>query len=436
MGRSGVARASRPHHIASGTSSRLATALSLGLVAALVGACSGSDDATTTSTTVAVVESVDATRPDDDGRLSVGLLLPITGPASELATGLRAGIDLAVDEIDATGAFEGDVRVVAVDEAMLDGGIPPSVEEIFGEPVDAIVGPASSLLAARLLPVTVPAGVMTCSPTASALSLDGFPDPSTLFVRTIPSDSLQARALASRLDGTGADIVLAYVDDAFGRPLLEQVQSELDSLGAPLVGTVAFDPTDTDYTDTAADIVASGAATIGIIGDPEAGPRLVQALAEAIDPTRQTSIWMNDAMRVPASAGIYRRLDPDVLSLLRGVSPRSSVEPAALAGEGVFFAANAYDCMNVIALAATAAGATDGRSMAAQIPLVTTGGTSCTSYQQCSNELEAGRGIDYDGPTGALDIGADGDPITGSFDTYAFDTNGTDVTLAAVPLQV
>lgn len=411
-------------------------AVALVAIAGLGAACSGDDVTSPSSTTVVVPTSVDTRPPADDGRLTIGVLLPITGPASELASGLRSGIDAAVDEIGAAGSFEAGVRVVAVDEATLERGIPPSVEEIFGEPVDAIVGPASSLVTARLLPVTVPAGVMTCSPTASALSLDGFPDPGPLFVRTIPSDSLQAAALAARLDGTGADIVLAYVDDAYGRPLLDRVRAELVSLGATVVASVPFDPSDTDFADTAREIVTSGASTIGIIGDPEAGPRLVQALAPALDPARQTSIWMNDAMRVPASAGIYRRLDPEVLSLLRGVSPRSSVDPSVFAGDSTLFAANAYDCTNVIALAAAAGGSTDGRTMAGQITRITTGGTSCTSYAQCSVELAAGRSIDYDGPAGSLDIGPDGDPITGSFDTYGFDPDGTDVTLSATPLQV
>ena len=39
-------------------------------------------------------------------------------------------------------------------------------------------------------------GLVACSPTAAAMALDDFPDRG-LFVRTIPSDSLQAAAIAS-----------------------------------------------------------------------------------------------------------------------------------------------------------------------------------------------------------------------------------------------
>ncbi|MCB1001384.1 MAG: ABC transporter substrate-binding protein [Acidimicrobiales bacterium] len=375
------------------------------------------DTASTTTTAVVV----------DDGVLTIGVLLPITGAGSELGTVMRDAIELAADEVRA--ADDGrPVELIVVDETELGGTLPPALEEIFGEDVDAIVGPASNLLTERLLPMTVSARVLTCSPTASAISLDAVPD-GGLFVRTIPSDSMQARALARQLDATGTEIVLAHVDDPFGVPFVERVRNELNLFGATVVDVVPFDPRQSEYGEVADRIVGSGAATIGVIGDPEAGPRLMQALGAVVDPGVQTSIWMNDAMRVPQSTS-YRRLPSGVLALMQGVSPRSSVadpEAAARLPEGGrFFGANAYDCLNLIALAAHEADSTIGTAIAQQVTVVTSGGTPCSTYPTCLTSLDAGRSVDYDGPGGALDIGVSGDPSVGAFELYRFGSSGLD----------
>jgi branched-chain amino acid transport system substrate-binding protein len=150
---------------------------------------------------------------------------------------------------------------------------------------------------------------------------------------------------------------------------------------------------------------------------------------------------MNDAMRVPATSGIYQRLDPALLAIMRGVSPRSSIaDPdtaAAFPGDGQFFGVNAYDCMNLLALAASESGVVTGAGMAAQIVSVSTGGTSCADFGSCRAAIAAGRNIDYDGPNGAIDIGRSGDPIVGLFDVYGFDpSSGLDVTFAQSPIVV
>jgi hypothetical protein len=55
--------------------------------------------------------------------------------------------------------------------------------------------------------------------------------------------------------------------------------------------------------------------------------------------------------------------------------------------------------------------------------------TSCATFTQCATELEEGRNIDYDGPSGTLAIGADGDPDAAVFDRFGFDVNGKDISL-------
>ena len=88
--------------------------------------------------------------------------------------------------------------------------------------VDAVIGPASSLVALEVLDELMAAGVVVCSPTATALSLNDYPD-RDLFFRTVPSDSLSAQAMAVYAGNTGVDsYAVVYLDDQFGRPFAQQ----------------------------------------------------------------------------------------------------------------------------------------------------------------------------------------------------------------------
>ena len=111
-------------------------------------------------------------------------------------------VEQAVEQINTAGGVLGSsVELTIVDESAGTG-----IDELLAEGVDAIVGPASSTVALSQLadavnPVT---GVVTCSPSATALALDDYPD-NKLFFRTVPSDSFEMVAIERRVEGTGVE---------------------------------------------------------------------------------------------------------------------------------------------------------------------------------------------------------------------------------------
>src|SRR4029079_2150608 len=128
---------------------------------------------------------------------------------------------VAKDQINAAGGVLGKkIQVVGnVDEGASPSTAREAIATLVGLDVDAVIGPASSTIALATLSQLMQAGVLTCSPTATALALDDFPE-RTLFFRTAPSDSLQADAIAEQAELTGArSAVVVYLDDAYGRPL-------------------------------------------------------------------------------------------------------------------------------------------------------------------------------------------------------------------------
>ena len=119
-----------------------------------------------------------------------------TGANTELGTSIRTGVQLALDDVNAAGGVNGHaVNVVQRDEGDNPAATALAVQDLIQLGADAIIGPTSSVDVLGTLRTTVRAGILSCSPTATALALDAFPSDG-LFFRTIPSDSLQAAAIA------------------------------------------------------------------------------------------------------------------------------------------------------------------------------------------------------------------------------------------------
>lgn len=406
------------------------------LAAVALAACSGSTAAQTPTTASDLAVAVEL---PDDGVLRIGVLLPLTGPGAELGAAMIDAVELAVDEIEAAGGIR--VQRIVRDEGADADTASRSLEELLAGDVDAIVGPASSTVAGAIVPATTEAGVLTCSPTASAMSLDDLPD-RNLFVRTIPSDSLQATAVATLVEQSGEQRVsIVYLDDAFGRPLAEAVRSRLDD-ETDVVAFIPYTADDVAYADEADRSVTSGARSTVVIGDRTAGPRMVDALFGTAG--LEGDVVINDAMRVPATTSIYARLGPNALRRLHGVSPVSvAVAPSFIGAytnrtgaAPALFAGNAYDCVNLIALAAASSGSTEAPMLADEIGDISSVGNRCSTYADCKAELDVSRNIDYEGAGGQLEIGPNGDPQRGVFDVFVFDDDGRDRTSNTDPQVV
>jgi branched-chain amino acid transport system substrate-binding protein len=405
------------------------------IAACVAVACSPSDSgpATTTST---VADTITTSAQIEDGVLQLGVLLPLSGAGTEIGGSMRDAVELAVDEINRSGGVNGrDISLFVADEGDTAATALGSLEKLIADDVDAIVGPASSLIALQVLPITTAADVLTCSPTASAMSLDGYPDDG-LFLRTIPSDALQAKAIARVIEQTGKPTAaIVFIDDAFGRPFADQVSNELGQRAISVPTIVGFDPADTDYSDQADAILATGASVVAVVGDASSGPRMVEALYDRAGDDAGLEVIINDAMRVPAIASTYARLADADRALLSGVSPQSRISNETLRERFMsaypdsrgLFATYAYDCVNLIALAANASNSTRPTTMAQRVPSIADVGTPCITFEACDMGLRAERNINYDGPSGVLQMGVDGDPTRGVFDVFAFDDSGADV---------
>lgn len=404
--------------------------------AALATACTGVDDArpaASTSTTAAPTTTIHP----DDGIFKVGVVVPTIGPGLDIGTSIEAAVRVAADEInDAGGIADQPVVIEVRDEGDSAASAALAVDELVQARADIIIGPTSSLAVLATLAGAVEAGVLTCAPTASALALDQFPDEG-LLVRTVPSDSLQAVALAALADDAGGTrTAVMYLDDPYGRPMAERTERALRAKGIELAASASFTGAEESLSAAVDAISIVRPDVVVVIADSTTGPTAIRALDDAVPTLRPTYI-VNDAIRRPAASA--QPFDADLSSRVTGASPQAFVADSVFLSRIVdidtdatgLFAQNGYACLTLVALAARTSGSNVPSVIAAAIPAVSSGGSSCRSFAACNSLLRAGRNIDFDGPSDELSIGTDGDPATAVFEEFGFDDSGRDVGLRA-----
>lgn len=386
-----------------------------------VAACTGGEDATPPPSVVTTTTEAPPTRVNDDV-LQIGALVP-AGDAV-IAEFLTASLDEAVAAVnDAGGVLGSDVELRIVDEGPSAATASQAIEDLIDDGVDAIIGPTSSNTALGALDTTVADGIVTCSATATAISLDDFPDDG-LFFRSIATDSLQAVAIAQQAQATGAgNVAIVHIDDAYGRPYAEAVA---DALAPIAVETIAITVGDDDLSDDIDRLVAAAPPAIVILGNGEAVATVLGEMARRDDIGAPTIIVNDDARRT-ATRPVISVLPAALRDQVVVVAPKVQIRNPDSELEDPPFGPQVTDCVNLLALSAIQ-GQSDAPSViAGQMSSVSDGGTKCTDFQTCADRIAAGDEIDYDGPLGITVLNRNGDPSRAFFDIVRFADDGSDI---------
>ncbi len=376
--------------------------------------------------------SSSAPEPTGDGVLTIGTLLPMSGPAAVLGPAMVAAVEVAVREINEAGGVGGaPIEVVHRDSGDAAG---EQLETVFAElveaDVDVVIGPGSSVLVERVLPLAVEAGVALITPSATAPGLAALDDDG-LLARTVPSAALQGQVLAEHFTegDDGARVALVRQAGDLGDELDERLSRGLESGGGALAASVQFDEV-AEADELAADLTereptAIVLATSGDSLEPTAA--LAEALlARGVEAQR---LWFTagnladygplvapGALEGAHGLGIGAQPDDALLQRLR------EVDPSVL---GAAFAAEAYDATVLAALAALLAGDDGGVSIAARLADASGGGAGvCDAFGACAEALAGGGEIDYDGPSGPLDLDGTGEPGRAVFGLHVYDASG------------
>jgi len=391
-------------------------------VSALVAACTGGSGSEPSATVATTTTEVTPPRVDD-GVLTIGALIP--SGDTRVDTALRTSFETAIDIINGAGGVLGnDVEYLIIDEGQSAASGSQAIEDLIEADVDAIMGPASSNTALGALDVAVSNGIVSCSPTATAIALDGFPDDG-LFFRSIATDSLQATAIAREAQATGAgSVAIVHVDDAYGRPYAEAVA---DALGDDIaVETIAIPVDDDDLTDELDLLVDVDPQVVVSVGSGQDTASWLQAMGER-DDLSVPAIIVNDAARRAASRPVIAELPSKIRNRVLVVAPQIVLRDSAVPEDDVSFGPQVTDCVNLIALSAIQGDSDSPALIAGQMSSVSDGGPVCRDFASCALRLIDNQEIDYDGPTGITDLGRNGDPSRAFFDLFRFAADGSDI---------
>ncbi len=365
--------------------------------------------------------------PSGDGVLRLGDLVPATGTFQFLGAAQSAGINTAIKEINDAGGVNGvPVEVFHADSA--DAGSTTaegSFADLLTKPVDAIIGPSSSVLVERLTPEIVKAGIPVISPGATSTVLTGLQDDGLIF-RTVPAYGLQGAALAEVLSEKGpVDVALIAFDDDGSAALRESLTAGLDAAGSTLVADETFDGDTKDFAAVVQAMIDAEPDAI-VIASPGFAQEQAKALIQHLTTAGKGggNIWLTTQNTADYSQALPAGLLNGVNGIIEGYEPDDAFKNRLKQADGALvifrYAAESYDATILAALAAVVAGDDGARSIAATLQDVSRGGTKCTSFAECLDVLQTQDDIDYDGVSGPQNWDDSGDISPAYYGVFTF----------------
>ncbi len=388
----------------------------LALMATLVVTACGDDegDPTPEPTQAPATEATEteAPAPDEAVELHIGVVLPETGPLGFLNPPMIESVRLAVADILEAG---GPIKVTYADSGTNPDIAGESVNRLLGEGAHVIVGAAASGISQSFIQLLYEEEIPQCSPSNTSPSFST-QENAAYYFRTVPPDEAVAPIIADEVvaDGGTRVAILARADD-YGNALANLMVHALNELGAES-RIISFDPSASSFDSEVAATRGYGPDAIVHISFEE-GVSIIRGLLEAgFGPETQ---YAADGLFFPT---LWELIDPNNANVLDGMkligasgSTEFNQRLGTITGGNLIYGGQSYDCVVLLALAAQAAGSTDGDAIIAAVGTLTDGGTECRSYADCAALLADGQDIDYVGVSGPLNLNEVGDPTVGNY---------------------
>ncbi|MFN3707661.1 ABC transporter substrate-binding protein [Microcella sp.] len=371
------------------------------------------------------------TTPGEDLSLRVGTILPQSGALAFLGPPEEAGVALAVQEVNEANAG------ITVEAIYRDSGdtttdiATVSVTDLLSQDVSAIIGAASSAVSLTVIDQITGAGVIQFSPANTSPAFTDYAD-NGLYWRTAPSDLLQGEVLGNLIAEDGAQSLgLLVLNDAYGTGLAEATKAAFEAAGGSVVAEELFNEGDASVDAQVSALSAAAPEAIAVITFDQAKfalPALVNAGFSG------EQLYLVDGNLADYSGDFEEGLIEGAKGTLPGLDIETlgdfqdrllEVDPNLTEFS---YAAESYDAVILLALAALAAGSTDGAAMAGQLQAVSGGsggGEKCFSFAECAEILAGGGAIDYDGPSGPITFDENGDPTEATIGIFQYNADNT-----------
>ncbi|MFC7228635.1 ABC transporter substrate-binding protein [Salinirubellus salinus] len=355
--------------------------------------------------------------------VTVGMLQPFTGEVAWVGESSEHAVEIAIDEINAAGGINGkEVELVTEDsEANQQTAVSAERKLINSDGSVAILGPTSFTLPA-VMNIAQEEGVPQVSPTAGTSELDE--KGGEYVFRTSTSDSLGGKGMAYIADQTGhEEIAVMYVDNQGGRSFGKTVVEGFEALGGTVTAEIAVSPGKSSYRSELNKAFADDPSFVSLTSGTQTGKTIIDQWHEQ----DLGGVW-----------GLSNDMQTGEFASKMGAKLEGSYAIGPLAGGDRYqtfadkyrdktdedpmpFTAEAYDAMNIVALAAAAAGENSPGAIAENlIDVSAPDGSTVSNYEDGLGALEDGNSVDYEGASGPVNFDTKGN-VRSPFGQYTSD---------------
>ena len=307
--------------------------------------------------------------------VKIGIVLGFTGPIETITPHMADAAELAVAEVNAAGGILGGhtVGTVRGDSGCVDSALAQATAErqITSDGVIALMGPdCSGVTRAVLENVAMANGIPMISPSATSPGFTSF-DSGGLFFRTAPSDARQGELLAEIVSGRGiSEVAVTFTNNDYGAGLANAFVESFEALGGSVTISIPHEEARGDYSAEVASLQSAGGEALMVLGYVDGGSNVIRTAWEL---GAFETFFVGD--------GVFTEDMPNLVGAeaaagIIGTVP-SAVGDAAANWErigteaginwGSSFAAESYDAMALLLLAAQAAGEATPAGIAANV---------------------------------------------------------------------
>ena len=354
--------------------------------------------------------------------VKLGSLSAVTGPIPALVAKIVKGEQHAVDQInEAGGVLGGELELIIADsQCDAKAAVDAATKLVHVDQVTAIVGAiCSGGTLGATQSVTIPAGVVSVSPSATAPVISGLED-NDLVYRVAPSDVYQGVALAELARSLGYDsVAMTFTNDAYNTGLATVFRDAFTSMGGTIAGDQMHEPNKASYRAELATLAQGEVDALVLFAYYDGSGILI--MRQSLENGFFDKFLGADGM-----------VDPSVIEQLGADSlAGNTIFTAAASDEGsdsfmAFdesitaaggdarspYVAQGFDAAMLLALAVEHAGSTDRGAIAASLRAVASGPGEVVGPGDWARAVElirAGTAINYQGASGSCDFDENGD---------------------------
>lgn len=362
--------------------------------------------------------------------VNAGVVLPHTGSIKELGAPTQRGVDLAVAELARAGLT---VNLFNVDSGSNSDTVATAVHDMLDLNKDThipvIIGGVSSGVTLKVATeVTLPGSMLIVSPVSTSPVFTNLPadEGVDLVFRTIASDALQGKIAGTLAAQEVKTVSILYVDNPYGRGLTAHFREAFEANGGKVLAMVPHDENEVypSYETELQKALAGQPEMVAAYSYPEHAKVYVK---EAINEFGFKNFLFCDGTR---SQELIDEVGSDHLEGLWGTSHTAPQTDELDAFTKLYmdaygmppsssFAANAYDAMAVVGLAAQRVLADDGDLTSASIRDNLRAVANPPGVLVGPHEIEKafqliwdGTKINYTGASGNVDFDQAGEVVT------------------------